>query len=145
MNDALPPSNQTQHSSDQDKPNTPITPNTRRILLVCRTAPYGNALARESLETALAAGAIGAKVAMLFLDEGVWQLAQHQKPQGIGRKNHSAMLGALPLYDIDTVLVDRDSLSKRCIDLAELGDFTQLIDSLQVKEVIANHDVILSF
>lgn len=119
--------------------------NDKRILLVCRIAPYGNSLARESLETALAAGSIGAKVSMLFLDEGVWQLVQQQKPEAIGRKNHSAMLSALPLYDIETILVDRDSLTKRCINPAELGDIVQLIDTPQAKEIMADHDVILSF
>lgn len=79
---------------------------------------------------------------MLFIDEGVWQLTEYQKPQNIARKNHSAMLGALPVYDIETVLVDRDSLSRRCIDPAHLGDLAQLIDAPQVKKVIADHDVI---
>lgn len=117
----------------------------KRILLVCRSAPYGSSLARESLELALAAAAIGARVSMLFLDEGVTQLVQQQKPEAIGRKNHSAMLSALPLYDIDSVFVERDSLTKRGINLAELSDIAELIDTSQAKEVMASHAVIFGF
>ncbi|MBV1930376.1 MAG: sulfurtransferase complex subunit TusC [Porticoccaceae bacterium] len=119
--------------------------NDKRILLVCRIAPYGNSLARESLETALAAGAMGAKITLLFLDEGIWQLVGQHKPETIGHKNHAAMLSALPLYDIEQVLVDQDSVDKRNIGSAELSEIAELIDGHRVKEIFADHDVVLSF
>ena len=117
----------------------------KKILLVCRTAPYGNSLARESLETALAAGALGAQVSMLFLDEGVWQLVDQQRSEAIDAKNHGDMLAALPLYDVDHLLVDQDCLDKRGIAPTKLDELAQLIDAKGVKEILAGHDVILSF
>ena len=117
----------------------------KRVLLVCRTAPYGNSLARESIETALAAGALGVKVSLLFLDEGVWQLVENQKPESIASKNHGAMLGALPLYGIEHTWVDHDSLNKRGIDAKNLSELAQVINSNQVKDALASYKVILSF
>ena len=117
----------------------------KRLLLVCRTAPYGNSLARESIEAALAAGALGVKVSVLFLDEGVWQLVEHQKPESIASKNHGAILSALPLYDIEQTWVDSDSLNQRGIDGKNLIDLAQVINSNQVKVVLASYEAILSF
>ena len=117
----------------------------KRMLLVCRTAPYGNSLARESIEAALAAGALGVKVSILFLDEGVWQLVEHQKPENIASKNHGAILSALPLYDIEQTWVDGDALNQRGIDGENLIDLAQVINSNQVKDVLADYEVILSF
>ena len=117
----------------------------KRVLLVCRTAPYGNSLARESIEAALAAGALGVKTSILFLDEGVWQLEEHQKPESIASKNHGAILSALPLYDVEQIWVDGDSLNTRDIDGKNLINLAQVINSNQIKDVLASHEVILSF
>jgi tRNA 2-thiouridine synthesizing protein C len=117
----------------------------RQILLVCRTAPYGNSLARESIETALAAGALGVKVAMLFIDEGVWQLVDRHKPESIASKNHGAILSALPLYDVEQLWVDSASIDKRGIHGENLAKLAQVINSNQVKDVLASYTTVLSF
>ena len=117
----------------------------RQILLVCRTAPYGDSLARESIETALAAGALGVKVAVLFIDEGVWQLVDRQKPESIASKNHGAILSALPLYDVEQLWVDSASINKRGINGENLAELAQVINSNQVKDVLASYTMILSF
>ena len=119
--------------------------NSKAILLVCRHAPYGNSLARESLETALAAGALGAKVSMLFLDEGVWQLTRAHSTKGINSKNHSAVIGALALYDVEPLLVDQASLERRGIDAEHLSELTSVINAQAVKDALATYDVVLSF
>ena len=122
----------------------------QHILVVCRSAPYGSSLAREALETALAAGAMGAQITMLFLDEGVWQLVDQHKPEAIGRKNHGAMLSALPIYDIDEILIDQASLEKRGLGASNLNQIAQLnsaqlLNAQTTRETLASHHLILSF
>jgi len=39
---------------------------TKRILIICRKAPYGNSLSREALDIALAASVFDQSLALLF-------------------------------------------------------------------------------
>ncbi len=122
---------------------------TKRLLVVCRTAPYGSSLARESLETALAAGAMGINVAMLFIDEGVWQLIDnrdaHHKGHTETGKSHSATISALPIYDVGPLLADKESLSQRGIDLGRLADDAEIIETVQVINILNSYEIVLSF
>ena len=131
--------------NDNVTDNTSATDGSKRILLVCRHAPYGTSLARESIETALAAGALGVDITLLFINDGVWQLYNHQQVSVIAAKNHGAMLSALPLYGVERLLVDEKSLSERGIKASNLTDIAEVIDKDQVKHLLANCKVILSF
>jgi tRNA 2-thiouridine synthesizing protein C len=72
----------------------------KRILVVCRRAPYGESFAREALDMAMAAAAFDQRVAMLFLGDGALQLVAGQQARAIGQKALDKQLGALPLYDV---------------------------------------------
>ena len=114
------------------------------ILLVFRHAPYGNALAREGLEAALACGVMGAKTDVLYINEGVWQLLEPQDSGAIDCKNQAAMAGALPLYDVDDIWVDEDSLKQRNLSSADINA-GKIIDTACVQELLATSKSILSF
>ena len=117
----------------------------KHILLVFRHAPYGNAIAREGLEAALACGAMGVKASVLYMNDGVWQLLAEQESQPINMKNHAAMSSALPLYDIDKLWIDSDSLRHRGIDPTCLPACGKIITRDEVRKLIANDQAILSF
>ena len=114
------------------------------ILLVFRHAPYGNALAREGLEAALACGAMGAKTSVLYINEGVWQLLEPQNSGAIDCKNQAAMASALPLYDIDEIWVDADSLKQRNLSGSDINA-GHIIDSSRVQALLSSSKNILSF
>ncbi len=120
------------------------TPN-KKILFVMRHGPYGTALAREALEAALGTGSFGANPTVLFMDDGVWQLLASQQGAAIQQKNHFAMLSALPLYGVEKLLVERDSLDARHLTAKELPDSVTIIDSAQTSRLLADSDVILGF
>jgi len=126
-----------------DKPLTD-KPDNKDILLVFRHAPYGNALAREGLEAALACGAMGAKTSVLYINEGVWQLLEPQDSGTIDCKNQAAMASALPLYDVDDIWVDEDSLKQRNLSSADINA-GKIIDTARVQELLATSHSILSF
>ena len=119
-------------------------PEDKDILLVFRHAPYGNALAREGLETALACGAMGAKTSVLYINEGVWQLLASQNSGAIDSKNQAAMASALPLYDVDAIWVDEDSLKQRNLTSADINA-GKIIDTAGVQKLLATSKSILSF
>ena len=112
--------------------------------MVFRHAPYGNALAREGLEAALACGAMGAKTRVLYINEGVWQLLAPQNSGAIDCKNQAAMASALPLYDVDAIWVDEASLQQRNLTPADINS-GEIISPARVQELLATSKNILSF
>ena len=133
-----PSANESTENESTDKPED------KDILLVFRHAPYGNALAREGLEAALACGAMGAKTSVLYMNEGVWQLLEPQNSTAIDCKNQTAMASALPLYDVDAIWVDEDSLKQRNLTISDVNAGT-IIDRTRVQALFASNKSILSF
>ena len=133
-----PSTNESTENKSTDKPED------KDILLVFRHAPYGNALAREGLEAALACGAMGAKTSVLYINEGVWQLLEPQNSSAIDCKNQAAMTSALPLYDVDAIWVDEDSLKLRNLTSADINA-GKIIDCTRVQALLASSKRILSF
>jgi len=119
-------------------------PANKDILLVFRHAPYGNALAREGLEAALACGAMGAKTSVLYINEGVWQLLEPQDSSAIDCKNQAAMASALALYDVEDIWVDGASLKQRKLSSADINA-GKIISTARVQELLATSNSILSF
>jgi tRNA 2-thiouridine synthesizing protein C len=117
----------------------------RRVLLMIRHSPYGSGLARASLDVALAAAAFEQPVSLLFMGEGVLQLLPDQDSTQIGRKNLSRALTSLPLYDIDSVYVDRAAADRYHLDLATAPLVVLPLDSRQIHQLMCQHDHLLGF
>ncbi|HEY7772441.1 MAG TPA: sulfurtransferase complex subunit TusC [Marinagarivorans sp.] len=115
------------------------------LLFIFRHSPYGSSLGREGLEAALAAGAFEQNMAILFLDEGVWQLLDNQAAEHIARKNHQKMAKALPLFGIDKLYCSADHLHQRALEAEALAMTCQPLDNSQIKQLMANAKNILSF
>ncbi len=120
------------------------TPN-KKILFLMRRGPYGTTLAREALEAALGTGSFGTDPAVLFMDDGVWQLLANQQGAAVQQKNHLAMLSALPLYGVEKLFVERHSLDARQLCAKDLPDNVNIIEQAQVSRLLVDNDVILGF
>ncbi len=123
---------------------SPVKLKDNSILLVFRHAPYGNALAREGLEAALTCGAMGANASVLYINEGVWQLRKPQNSAAISCKNQIAMANALPLYGIENIWVDEDSLKQRNLTSSNINT-GKIIGPAQVQQLLTTSRNILSF
>ena len=55
----------------------------KKILIHCRKPPYGNSLAREAIDIALATAAFDQALTLLFSEDGVFQLLDQQNSQAI--------------------------------------------------------------
>ncbi|MCE9687319.1 sulfurtransferase complex subunit TusC [Shewanella sp. AS16] len=104
----------------------------KKLCIVFRRAPHGTAHGREGLDLALLSASFEQEVSLLFMDEGVLNLLKQQQPELIGAKDYIATFKALPLYDVETVLVCKQSL-------AELGLSTGL---LSIPVTVFNHEQI---
>lgn len=117
----------------------------KSILALCRHAPYGNALAREGLEAVLACAAMDQTPAVLFINDGVFQLLE-QQPDKLNEKNLRRNLQALPMFGAEALYLCQHSLEVRGINTEQLK-----IPGAELKllrnpgEFIAQFDQVLSF
>ena len=116
----------------------------KRILLICRKAPYGNTLAREIAEMALAAGAFDQELAIAFIGDGVWQLLDQQDSVDIQQKNHQKLLAAFELYGISESYVDSEALAERHIDHSRLSLAAKPVTQQQLAELFERADIVLT-
>lgn len=115
------------------------------MLLVLRRGPYGNALARASLDVALAAAAFEQDVHLLFMDDGVWQLLPGQQPADIAAKNLHKTLQSMPLYDIESFYVETESLLQRQLSPSQLDGSVHLLGAEDLPAFMDGFDQVLGF
>lgn len=132
---------------------------TKRFMYVNRKAPYGTIYALESLEVVLIAAAFEQDISMVFMDDGVYQIAAGQDTAGIGMKNFSPTYNALGDYDINKLYVERESLEERGLSADDLMPITyededddyaekpsvRIVERDELRQLMNEQDVILSF
>ena len=123
----------------------PSGPKVKKFMFVNRKAPYGTIYALESLEVVLITATFDQDVSLVFMDDGVYELAKGQQTKGIGIKNFSPSYRALEGYDIEKLYVDQASLDQRGLTEADLLVPVEVLDDQQMGELMAQQDVVLSF
>ncbi|MGB5224613.1 MAG: sulfurtransferase complex subunit TusC [Arenicellales bacterium] len=131
----------------------------KKFMFVNRRAPYGTVYALESLEVVLISAAFEQEVALVFMDDGVYELTKGQKTDGIGMKNFSPTYSALGDYEIKNIYIEKESLEERGLTLDDLQhlvwededddwaekDSIHLVSSKELAAVMADQEVVLSF
>jgi tRNA 2-thiouridine synthesizing protein C len=121
------------------------SPARKNFLLVCRKPPYGDSLAKEAIDIALATAVFEQDLTIVFMGDGVWQLHDNQNSQSINSKNQQKLLSALPLYDINNIVVDTEALQERNINITELFLEAKSLSNSQLSSLFEDADVILNF
>ena len=116
----------------------------KRFMYVNRRAPYGTIYALECLEIVLVAAAFDQDVSVVFLDDGVCQLKKNQDTTGIGMKNFSKTYGALDDYDVEKIYVEKESLDARGLTADDLVIPVEVLAADDLREVMAQQDVVIS-
>jgi len=131
----------------------------KKFVFLNRRAPYGTIYAWESLEVVLIAAAFEQDVAVMFADDGVYQLVKGSDTKAVDMKNFMPTYRTLGDYEVRHMYVDKASLEARGLtqeDLIEVewedyeteesvDNIVEIIDADKVAEVIASSDVVLSF
>ncbi len=131
----------------------------KKFLYVNRKAPYGTVYALESLEVVLIGAAFEQDVQLLFMDDGVFQLAKGQDTKGIEMKNFSPTWSALGDYDVTKFYVSKESLEERGLTVDDLMPITYedenddwaekdsiiLVSKDEITALMEEQDVVLSF
>jgi len=91
----------------------------KRFLFVLTKPPHSGAYVQELLDFILTTAAFDQEVALLLLDDGVFQLKKQQQPVD-GGKDTAAVFKALELYDVTDLYVERESLAERGLAVDDL-------------------------
>jgi tRNA 2-thiouridine synthesizing protein C len=116
----------------------------KSLLIISRQPPWAGPAAREALDIALAGGAFDLPISLLFLDDGVFQLAPGQRPVSIEQKDLQANLQALPLFGVESLYVGTHSLVERGLDAADLTLPTQDLDRAALRDLLQTHDQVIT-
>ena len=116
----------------------------KRFMYVNRKAPYGTIYALECLEVVLVAAAFDQDVSVVFVDDGVCQLKKNQDTTEIGMKNYSKTYGALDDYDVEKIYVEKESLDERGLSADDLVIPVEVIAAAELRDVMAQQDVVIS-
>jgi tRNA 2-thiouridine synthesizing protein C len=113
------------------------------LLIISRQAPWSGPSAREALDIVLAGGAFDLPIGLLFLDDGVFQLAPTQDARAVQQKDLSANLQALSLFGVEDVFACSYSIAER--GLVSLGlDTVQLLNPEQISSIIDRYDQVIT-
>lgn len=117
----------------------------KSVLYLHRKAPHSTLATREGVDAALATAAFGVSVALLFLDDGVFQLRREQQPEVAGLKRTASMFEAMDMYGIEEVFACQASLQQRGLTGDDLVIPVKMLDSEQIRQLLVRFDHILTF
>lgn len=116
----------------------------RSMLIISRQSPWSGPSAREALDIVLAGGAFELPLGLLFLDDGVFQLAPNQQAALVQQKDLTANLQALPLFGIEALYAARRSLDERGLDEANLGLPVEVLNDDALRALINRYDHVIT-
>lgn len=115
----------------------------KTYLYVMRHLPHLNSQVQETLDQMLTTAAFDQDVAVLFVDDGVWQLKRDQNPTAMVLKNSAAMFSALEMYEIDKLYVEQESLTERGLDLHELILPVEVISRAEINDLLNQYQILI--
>ena len=117
----------------------------KKFLYINRRAPHASIYAHEALEVVLIGAAFDQDVSLAFIDDGVYQLKKNQDTSDINTKNFSKTYGALEMYDVEKLYVEKESLEQRGLSEDDLMVDVKILTSDEMKKIITDSEVILNF
>lgn len=116
----------------------------KSLLIISRQAPWSGMAAREALDIALAGGAFDLPIAMLFMDDGVFQLQPSQAASHLEQKDLTANLQALPLFGIDKLYALESSLLERNVMQSTLELEVEILSTEEARLLLNQHDMVIT-
>lgn len=116
----------------------------KKLLFISRSPPYGADRARALLDMALAASVYEQDMKLLFLGDGVYQLLRDQDGARIGEKTLGNAMEALEHYGIEKPLVEAAALTERNLRAENLVIPAEALDSAGIRDLIGQSDVVFN-
>ncbi|GIU52815.1 MULTISPECIES: sulfurtransferase complex subunit TusC [Shewanella] len=108
----------------------------KKICVIFRHSPIGNASNREGLDFAMLSASFEQEVSIVFTDEAVMHLLAEQQPELVGSKDYLSTFKALSLYDIETVLVCQESAKQFGLSANDFNFEAEMASTHQIQTLI---------
>lgn len=115
------------------------------LLVIFQSSPHSSAAGQEGLDAVLAAVAMDLNVSLLFVDDGVFHLAQKSHSQQSALRNYTKGFAAVADFGIEKVVADCESLHSRGLSADNLLLDIDLRPQSEISDMIQQHDRVLSF
>lgn len=109
-----------------------------------RSSPHNGVQLQERLDVLLTTAAFDQHVALLFLDDGVFQLKKGQNSVTKGLKDTASIFKALEIYDVNDLYIEIESLQDRGLKLDDLDLSMKALYRRDVNGLMEQHDVVIS-
>lgn len=109
-----------------------------------RKPPHSGTYIQEMLDIIMTVAAFDQDVSILLLDNAVFQLKKQQEPENAGLKDTAAIFKALPLYNINTIYAETESLQEKGLSVNNLVEPVITIPRNKVGEFFKQFDLVLS-
>lgn len=116
----------------------------KRFLFVLRRSPFLGSMILETLDMLMTVAAFDQAVEVLFLDDGVFLLKQHQQPEILGLRPSAPLLQALEIYGVDRYWVEAESLVERNLAPSDLILPTLPVARSDVAGLLAQAEIVVS-
>jgi tRNA 2-thiouridine synthesizing protein C len=117
----------------------------KTIFFIINKPIHGNVCSQEFLDVALMAAAFDQRVTMLFEGVGVNALLKNQQPEALGLKQVSPVLSALSIYNIDEVLVEKESMELWGLAHEQFVIPVKSMSRIELNKQLNSADVVFSF
>jgi tRNA 2-thiouridine synthesizing protein C len=115
----------------------------KKIIFILSQAPHNGCLLQETLDIILTAAAFDQAVSLLFLDDGVFQIKNHQNPAKSEKKDTLAIFKALEIYDVHNYYVELESLLERNLKPADLYLPVKECYRKEISLLTKHHDLVI--
>jgi tRNA 2-thiouridine synthesizing protein C len=116
----------------------------KKYLFVLRGPAHSGAYAQEMLDIILTTAAFDQSVAILLLDDAVFQIKQGQHPERAGLKDIAAIFKALEIYDVHSIYVEAESLRERGLKPGHLCLPVREVYRKDIAGLMKQHDIVFS-
>lgn len=116
----------------------------KHILFLFNTVGFADARGQETMDALLVAAAFDQKISVLVTGSAVWQLLTDQHGAAVDAKSLAKSFAALPMYDIEDVFVDAETLQAHAVSTSELSVPVIVLDREQQTDLISRQDIVFS-
>jgi tRNA 2-thiouridine synthesizing protein C len=116
----------------------------KKILFIMHSKPHAGVDVQEKLDVILTTAAFDQQVALLFLDEGIFQIYNNQCPENQGLKDTASIINTLELFDVTEFYIETESLQERGLKTTRLSLPVELCNRKHINKLIQQFDLVIS-
>lgn len=115
----------------------------KKFLFILKRPPHTGLHVLENLDMLLTSAAFDQPVTVLVIDDGVYQLKTNQDSRKAGLKDSAAQFSALPVYDVEQIYVETESLQERGLHSADLLLPVQLLPRAEIGAWLGQFQILI--